>query len=278
MVTGDTAVVLPAGADLPTSMSTLAGLGQPALDQLRAAAKDLPSVSVSELEFLPVVPRPGKVVAIGLNYVEHAAEGGFTPPPYPIVFAKFPSSVLAHGGVIAWNDELTSGVDYEAELAVVIGKAARQVDPADALSHVFGYTCLNDVSARDLQATDGQWVRAKSLDTFCPVGPWVVTADEIPDPQTLPIRCRVSGEVLQDANTADMIFSVRELIAHCSRSFTLEPGDVIATGTPPGVGWARDPRRVLCHDDVVEVEIGGIGSLRNTCQVEEPARASAPVG
>ena len=186
-----------------------------------------------------------------------------TLPAEPLVFAKFPSSIVGPGEAIAFDRGLTDAVDFEAELGAVIGRRARDVRVEDALDHVFGYTCLDDVSARDLQFSDGQWVRAKSLDTFCPIGPWVVTADDVPDPQRLAISCTVSGEVLQSASTGDMIFGVAELIARLSRSFTLEPGDLIATGTPPGVGWFRTPRRLLRDGDEVVVEIGGVGRLSN---------------
>jgi 2-keto-4-pentenoate hydratase/2-oxohepta-3-ene-1,7-dioic acid hydratase in catechol pathway len=218
---------------------------------------------------LAPVSNPSKVVAIGLNYVDHATEATLEPPKQPLVFAKFPSSIIGPDETIAWSRSLTDGVDYEAELAVVIGRPARNVAVADALDHVFGYTCLNDVSARDLQFGDGQWVRGKSLDTFCPIGPWIVTADEIPDPQALAISCRIGEDVLQTGTTADMIFGVAELISRLSRSFTLVTGDVIATGTPPGVGWFRTPRRLLGSGDVVTVEIERIGALSN------PVRADA---
>jgi 5-carboxymethyl-2-hydroxymuconate isomerase len=166
-----------------------------------------------------------------------------------------------------WRAADTGEVDYEAELAVVIGRTARDVPVTTALDHVLGYTCLNDVSARDLQFGDGQWVRGKSLDTFCPLGPWLVTADEILDPGALRIRCIVNGEVLQDAMTSEMVHSVPELIAFCSRFMTLEPGDIIATGTPAGVGVFRQPPRFLRDGDVVAVDIDGIGRLTNPCRV-----------
>ncbi len=206
---------------------------------------------------------PGKIVAIGLNYLDHIRESGLEPPGQPLVFAKFPSSVIGPGQEIRLPLGLTERVDWEVELAVVIGTRARNVDAADALGHVFGYTVANDVSARDLQFGDGQWVRGKSLDTFCPVGPVVVTADEIPDPQALRLTCRVNGELMQDASTELMVFGVAELISHCSRSFTLEPGDLLLTGTPWGCGEFMEPRRSLAPGDVVECEIGGIGTLRN---------------
>ncbi|TYB42310.1 fumarylacetoacetate hydrolase family protein [Actinomadura chibensis] len=253
--------VVPAGSRLPTAPVT-----PDELAALAAAAPHLPEADPAGLAFLPPVRAPGKIVAIGLNYAEHAAEGGLDVPKEPVVFAKFPSALRGHGETVEWDPAVAAQVDYEAELAVVIGAPARHVSERDALGHVLGYTCLNDVSARDLQRDDGQWVRAKSLDTFCPMGPWLVTADEVPDPQDLAVRCRVSGELRQDASTADMIFSVRELIARLSRAFTLLPGDVIATGTPPGVGMASTPPRLLRDGDVVEVEIEGIGTLRNTCR------------
>lgn len=221
------------------------------------------SLALREAPLLTPIARPGKIVAIGRNYRDHAIQEGAPVPTEPLVFAKFPSSIVGPDEPITWDARLTSSVDYEAELAVVIGAPARRVSVDDALSHVFGYSCLNDVSARDLQFADGQWVRGKSLDTFCPVGPWVVTADEVPDPQDLEISCSVGGERLQHASTASMIFSVAELVARLSWSFTLEPGDIIATGTPEGVGYFREPRRLLGDGDVVEVEIERIGVLRN---------------
>jgi 2-keto-4-pentenoate hydratase/2-oxohepta-3-ene-1,7-dioic acid hydratase in catechol pathway len=209
----------------------------------------------------PVVP--GKVVAIGLNYLDHIRESGLEPPEKPLVFAKFPSSVIGDEEPIRLPLDVTGRVDWEVELAVVIGRRAHRVAPEDALAQVYGYTVANDVSARDLQFADGQWVRAKSLDSFCPIGPVLVTADEIPDPQALRLVCRVNGEVVQDAGTDLMVFGVAELISFCSHSFTLDPGDVLLTGTPWGCGEFMDPRRSLAPGDVVECEIGGIGVLRN---------------
>jgi 2-keto-4-pentenoate hydratase/2-oxohepta-3-ene-1,7-dioic acid hydratase in catechol pathway len=206
---------------------------------------------------------PGKIVAIGLNYLDHIRECGLDRPKVPLVFAKFPTSVVGDGDEIRLPLDVTERVDWEVELAAVIGRRARDVAPEDALDHVYGYTVANDVSARDLQLSDGQWVRAKSLDTFCPLGPVVLTADEVPDPQALRLVCRVNGEVVQDATTDLMVFGVAELISFCSRSFTLEPGDVLLTGTPWGCGEFMDPKRSLAPGDVVECEIGGIGVLRN---------------
>ena len=191
-----------------------------------------------------------------------------TAPAAPLVFAKWPTSVIGDRAEIRWDPGLTGQVDWEAELGVVIGRRARAVDEADALDYVLGYTCLNDVSARDIQFGDGQWVRGKSLDTFCPMGPALITADEIGDPQDLAIGCLVGAERVQDARTSQMYFGVAAIVAYCSRSFTLEPGDVIATGTPGGVGVFRDPPRYLGDGDVVTVEIERIGRLVNVCRTE----------
>jgi 2-keto-4-pentenoate hydratase/2-oxohepta-3-ene-1,7-dioic acid hydratase in catechol pathway len=228
---------------------------------------------LEDVELLAPVPRPGKIVAIGRNYHEHATEEGAAPPAEPLIFAKFSTSVVGHRHPVRWDPAFTKQVDYEAELAVVIGRRARRVSESDALGYVLGYTCGNDVSARDLQFGDQQWVRGKSLDTFCPLGPVLVTADEIPDPQVLRIRCLVNGEVLQDANTSDMVFPVTRLVAHASAAFTLEPGDVIMTGTPPGVGAFRKPQRFLRAGDEMTVEVERIGRLVNVCE-EEPAPGS----
>jgi 2-keto-4-pentenoate hydratase/2-oxohepta-3-ene-1,7-dioic acid hydratase in catechol pathway len=209
------------------------------------------------------IERPGKIVAIGLNYMDHIRESGMEVPTRPLVFAKFPTSIIAHEEPIRIPRGLTERVDWEVELAVIIGAPARNVSVEDALGHVSGYTVGNDVSARDLQFADVQWVRAKSLDTFCPLGPVVVPAAEIPDPQALKLTCRVNGEVVQDSSTSEMIFGVAELISFCSHSFTLETGDIIMTGTPWGCGEFMDPKRSLQDGDVVECEIEGIGVLRN---------------
>ena len=269
--------VLPGG---PRTMAELLASGSDQLRDLAAAATSAansssPSASpvarIADTELLAPVPRPGKVVAIGRNYREHADEEGVEPPPAPLVFSKWPSSVVGHRADIRWDPGLTSQVDYEAELAVVIGQTTRNVSEQDALDHVFGYTCLNDVSARDIQFGDGQWVRGKSLDTFCPMGPVLVTSDEIGDPQDLAICCKVGDEVVQDSRTSRMYFGVAEIISYLSRSFTLDPGDVIATGTPGGVGVFRDPPRFLGDGDVVTVEIERIGALVKACRVSPAA-------
>ena len=210
---------------------------------------------------------PGKILAIGRNYAEHARELNNEVPTEPLVFAVMPSAVIGADDVIEWEANLTAQVDWEGELAVIIGKTARRVSEAEALDYVFGYTIANDVSARDLQTRDKQWVRAKGLDTFCPLGPAVVTRDDIPDPQNLRIATTVDGVVKQDGSTADMIFSARHLIAYLSRAFTLNPGDMILTGTPSGVGKAMDPPEFLGEGSVVSVEIEGVGILTNRCRV-----------
>ena len=259
----------------PTTMDALLSAGPDGLDELRRAADPerlaLEGRPLDQAELLAPVPRPGKVVAIGRNYRDHTAEEGVEPPAAPLIFSKWSSCVVGPGAEIRWDPKLTSQVDYEAELAVVIGRTARRVSEGEALDYVLGYTCLNDVSARDLQFGDGQWVRGKSLDTFCPMGPVLVTADEIDDPQTLAICCRVGGRTLQSASTADMYFGVATIISHCSQAFRLEPGDVIATGTPGGVGIFRDPPVLLGDGDEVVVEIERIGQLVNTCRFEPVA-------
>jgi 5-carboxymethyl-2-hydroxymuconate isomerase len=213
------------------------------------------------------ISRPGKIVCVGLNYLDHAAEGGQELPKAPLLFAKWPNTLIGDGDAIVVPPDVEQ-VDYEAELGVVIGTTARRVGEADALDHVAGYICVNDVSARDLQFADGQWTRGKSPDTFCPVGPRLVPREEIDDPQQLGIRCVVNGKTLQDSSTAQMIFSVAEIIAYVTRVITLEPGDLIATGTPAGVGVFRDPKVLLQDGDEVSVEIDGLGTLTNPVEKE----------
>ncbi len=233
-----------------------------------ATGLPMPARALADVVLLPPVTRPGKIIAVGRNYHDHAAEEGRTAPADPVLFAKLPNALVGDRAHITWRANDAAQVDYEAELAVVIGRTARDVPADRALDHVLGYTCLNDISARDLQFGDGQWVRGKSLDTFCPLGPWIVTRDELPDPGALRIRCLVNGEVLQDAGTSEMVHDVPHLIAFCSRFMTLEPGDVIATGTPGGVGVFRDPPRFLGDGDEVIVDITGIGRLANRCRVD----------
>jgi 5-carboxymethyl-2-hydroxymuconate isomerase len=212
--------------------------------------------------------RPGKILAIGLNYADHAAETNSAIPDHPLVFAKFPSAVIGYHDPIQWSKSITNEVDWEVELAVIVGKRARHIAKANAFEHIYGYTVANDVSARDLQKRiDQQWTRGKSLDTFCPLGPVVVTRDEIADPQNLNLKTTVNGEVMQQGTTSQMIFDVATLVEYLSQNFTLEPGDIILTGTPPGVGAGKNPPQYLKDGDTVACSIEGIGELVNPVQV-----------
>jgi len=254
------------GGHLPADMLTFLQQGQAALQLARdieqSVEADLP---LAEVKLLAPITNPSKVVAIGLNYMDHCREQNVEPPKAPLIFAKFSTAIVGPGEPIRWDPALTSQVDYEAELAVVMGQTAKHVPEAEALEYVAGYTICHDVSARDLQIGDGQWVRGKSLDTFCPLGPYLVTRDEIPDPHNLAMRCTVNEAVLQNSNTAEMIFRIPFLIAYISRAFTLSPGDVITTGTPAGVGVFRSPKIFLKGGDVVTIEIEGLGQLTNPC-------------
>ena len=245
----------------PTAIDELHSL----LDGSRREATTLGVLTGHRLDgikFLPAV-NASKVLAIGRNYIDHAIEGGAEPPKAPLIFNKLPNSLNAHEAPIVLPSVGTK-IDYEAELAVVIGKRAKQVSEAEALEYVFGYTLINDVTARDLQRSDGQWTRGKGLDTFAPLGPFITTRDEIENIQNLKIEGVLNGQVMQSANTAKMIFKVANLISYISQGITLEPGDVIATGTPEGVGFFRDPPIVLKAGDVFEVRIENLGTLRNT--------------
>lgn len=217
--------------------------------------------SLDAIDFLPAID-PGKILAIGRNYVDHAIEGGAEPPKAPLLFNKLPNALSAHNAPIVLP-AISKQVDYEAELAVVIGRRTRRVSEAEALDHVFGYCLINDVSARDLQFGDGQWTRGKSLDTFAPLGPFITTRDEIADVQSLKIEGILNGKVMQSSNTAKMIFKVAYLVSYLSQGITLEPGDVIASGTPDGVGIFREPPVLLQAGDVFEVKIEKLGTLRN---------------
>jgi 2-keto-4-pentenoate hydratase/2-oxohepta-3-ene-1,7-dioic acid hydratase in catechol pathway len=216
---------------------------------------------VTRMDGLPIAP-PSKIICVGLNYRDHASESAQEVPAQPLLFAKWSNALIGPGDTICLPDFATQ-VDYEAELGVVIGHAVRNVSPENALEAVAGYICVNDVSARDIQFLDGQWTRGKSFDTFCPVGPRLVPAGDVPDPQALRIRCRVNGDLVQDDSTASMIFPVTQLIAFASRAMQLEPGDLIATGTPAGVQLGRDIPRWLEDGDLVAVEIESVGILTN---------------
>ncbi len=227
-----------------------------------------PAMPLSSVKLLAPIPRPGKLICIGLNYRDHAAESNMAIPSVPTVFAKFTTSIIGSGEAIVLPKN-SEKPDYEAEFAFVIGKKARHVKAANWKDCVFGYTIVNDVSARDVQMATSQWIMGKSFDTFCPMGPAIVTADEIADPHALRISCVVSGETLQDSNTRELIFKLPELIEYLTSIMTLEPGDVVSTGTPAGVGVARKPvpRFLRAGDDVV-VKIEGLGELRNPVVAE----------
>ena len=210
-----------------------------------------------------------KIICVGRNYAEHAAELGDEPPTAPLLFGKFENTLVGPGDPIVLPPEATH-VDAEAELAVEIGLAGRRIPEANALEHVRGYRCANDVSARNIQYSESQWARAKGFDTFCPLGDRLASVAELGDGSGLRVVQRLNGEVLQDGSTSDLIFGVPYLVSFVSAVFTLEPGDLILTGTPPGVGWARDPKVTLADGDVVEVDVEGIGVLRNPV-VREPA-------
>ena len=213
------------------------------------------------------LPRPGKVIAVGLNYKDHAAEAGVPLPEAPVLFTKFTTSLIANGENIVRHKGVTQ-LDWEAELAVVIGKRASHVSESEALDYVSGYTCMNDVTDREAQSKDGQWVRSKSYDTYGPIGPVIIPASDIPDPHNLKIEARLNGKTLQSSNTKNLIFNVPFLIAYISKTITLEPGDVITTGTPHGVGTFWKPPIFLQPGDVIEIEIEKIGILRNTVVAE----------
>ena len=210
--------------------------------------------------------RPSKIFCVGRNYAEHAAELSNKLPEKPLIFSKYPTCVIARGDTVQWYNDITQQVDWEGELVVVIGKTAKNISEDRAYEHVFGYTIANDISARDLQDSESQWVRAKAQDTFCPLGPAIVTTDDIPDPHNLRIVTQVNGETMQDGNTKDMIFKVPYLVSYLSRTFTLLPGDLILTGTPSGVGKAMKPPRFLKDGDEVSVTIESIGTLSNRCE------------
>jgi 2-keto-4-pentenoate hydratase/2-oxohepta-3-ene-1,7-dioic acid hydratase in catechol pathway len=228
-------------------------------------------LKLSDLNLLAPIPTPKRnILCVGLNYMNHGKESAeargakFVPPDRPLFFTKATLTVNSPYGDIPVDDDISAQVDWEAELAFVIGRTAKNVPSDKAMDYVFGYTVVNDVSARDIQnAHGGQFFKGKSLDGACPMGPWIVTRDEVPDPHALPIRCRVNCVTKQDSNTSEFIFNIPQLIEWLSRGMTLLPGDVVATGTPAGVGFARNPPEYLRPGDVVECEVEGVGTLRN---------------
>ncbi len=254
-------------AAIPTTMAEVIA-GGPAvlsvLESLVAAAQADSSLQLdeSELNIGPCVPTPGKIICIGLNYRRHAEESGMKVPTAPVLFSKFNNVLAAHGDDVPIPPD-TAQMDYEAELALVIGAGGRHIAEADALDHVFGYFNANDVSARDLQMLSGQWLLGKTPDGFLPIGPYLVTSDEIADPHNLRITCTVNGELRQDSSTGDLIFNIPQIISYISRYVTLQPGDIISTGTPEGVALGRPDKPWLRPGDVMTIAIDGLGSLTN---------------
>ena len=238
---------------------------QAALETFVAGATDF--LDEATLTLAPCVPNPGKIVCVGLNYRRHAAEAGMAVPQTPILFSKY-ANALAGNGEVVTLPKVTKQADYEAELAIVIGRRAKDVSEGEAHDYVFGYCNGNDLSARDLQMLTGQWLLGKTLDGFLPLGPSLVTADEVGDPDALQIRCWLNGKLRQDSSTADMVFSTKQLVSYISRYLTLEPGDVILTGTPEGVIFGDDPAVWLKAGDEVTVEVEKLGRLTNTFQAE----------
>lgn len=230
------------------------------------------------VRLLAPVPHPDKIICVGVNYRLHADESSMAPPQHPEIFAKFPNAISDPLAPIVLPD-LDAAIDYEGELVAVVGRRARNLRSDEALSALAGYTLANDVSARTVQLRVSQWTSGKSLDTFCPLGPWLATPDSIPDPQALRLSTTIGGQTLQDASTAEMIFGVVDLLVYLSSLMTLEPGDLLLTGTPAGVGHARSPQRYLVEGDVVEIHADGIGTLRNPVvrAVLDPAQASTGV-
>jgi 2-keto-4-pentenoate hydratase/2-oxohepta-3-ene-1,7-dioic acid hydratase in catechol pathway len=257
------------GAGFHDVLSVVAG-GADAMDRVTRWLYSQPSserLPLSEVKLLAPIQRPHKIICIGLNYRDHAAESNLAVPETPTVFAKFSTSVIGPGAPIVLPEASTKP-DYEAEFAVVIGKGGRYIPAGEWEKHVFGYTIVNDVSARDFQMATTQWMIGKTFDTFCPMGPAIVTADEIEDPHALAISLTIGGETLQSSNTSNLIFRIPQLIEYLSSVFTLEPGDIISTGTPAGVGFARTPPRYLKAGDEVRIQVQGIGELVNPVVLE----------
>jgi len=256
----------------PRDLQDLIERGPSGLADVRAAVDTALTAGaelspVSELRHSSAVLRPAQVIAIGANYAAHASELKLRSETAMTIFSLWPNSLAGHGGTTTWPEDLTTQVDYEAELGVIIGRPARGVHARDALDYVWGYTVVNDITARDLQFSEAQWSRCKSFDGFTPTGPVVVTADEIADPQDLWLTTNLDGRVLQDASTGEMVRGVAEIISYLSRSATIPPGTLISTGSPGGAGYSRTPQVFLRDDSTVTVSIGGIGSLTTYCRV-----------
>ncbi len=268
VVHGDAAIIvgeLFPGA--PRRLQALIDGGDDLLERVRIAAEGVTGIPLELVSFGPAVDAPPIVLAIGLNYAAHSSELGLKADSAPTVFVLWPNSLSAHEETTTWPRSLSESIDYEAELGVIIGRPAKDVAPDDALGHVWGYTVVNDITARDIQFSEAQWSRCKSFDGFTPNGPFVVTADEIPDPGDLHIWAVVDGQTVQDASTGQMIRSVATLVASLSRSATLLPGTLISTGSPGGAGYSRDPQIFLRDHSTVTVGIDGIGELTTHCRV-----------
>jgi 2-keto-4-pentenoate hydratase/2-oxohepta-3-ene-1,7-dioic acid hydratase in catechol pathway len=265
--------VVPLADELGTiaSLDELVGAGPNAWRDAEAAAARLAGdgYAIEEVELAAPLAAPSKILCVGLNYRDHATEANLDLPAAPLIFAKLRSTLIGHGQAIVHPSDQSEKVDWEAELAVVVGRRLRHADAATAMDAVFGYTAANDVSARDVQFADGQWMRGKSFDTFCPVGPWVVTADEYGDPSARRLSATVNGETMQDSSTSQMVFGVAEILSYISTFATLEPGDLVLTGTPAGVGGFRQPPVFLRPGDRVDVYVEGVGVLSNPV-VEAP--------
>jgi 2-keto-4-pentenoate hydratase/2-oxohepta-3-ene-1,7-dioic acid hydratase in catechol pathway len=256
------------------SLEQVLSLGEAGMAAVTAALPSAPRIPVAQIEWLPPLIAPRKAIAIGLNYVDHAAESQVAPPPYPTLFSRYPSSWVGHRHALV-RPHVSRDFDYEGELVIVIGKAGRYIDRSTALDHVAGYSVFNDGSIRDFQFRTSHWTMGKNFDRSGAFGPEFVTADELPvGAKGLRLQTRLNGRVMQDASTSDMIFDVATLVATCSVAFTLAPGDIIISGTPAGVGFARDPKVFMLPGDVCEVEIEGIGTLINSV-IDEPAQPSA---
>lgn len=264
--------------DAPTELGQLIERGPSELQRIEAAAAQHgEAVPLDQLELASAVLRPPQVIAVGLNYTAHSSELNLATDAAPTLFSLWPNSLSGHDHTTSWPESLSSQVDYEAELGVIIGTAAHNVSEEDALDHVFGYTVVNDITARDIQYSEAQWSRCKSFDGFTPTGPVVVTADEIPDPQALHIRTVLDGEVMQDASTELMVRGVATLVSRLSRSTTLLPGTLISTGSPGGAGYSRDPQVFLVDGSTVTVSIDAIGELTTHCRViPDESEHSAP--
>jgi 2-keto-4-pentenoate hydratase/2-oxohepta-3-ene-1,7-dioic acid hydratase in catechol pathway len=239
--------------------------GRGKIEKFVSTAKSSPSLE--SVKLLAPIQKPRKLICVGLNYLDHAKETGAEIPTVPTIFNKFATSVIGPGANIVLP-RVSKAPDYEAEFAFVIGRGGRHIKSEDWANHIFGYTIINDVSARDYQRATTQWLMGKTFDTFAPMGPWIVTKDEIADPHNLDIRMEINGEVLQNSNTRELIFKIPDLISFLSSVFTLEPGDIVSTGTPSGVGMARTPPRYLRPGDDVIVKIPAIGELRNPVVAE----------